>query len=92
MNKCKDCGKAVSPSARHCPKCGANLQAKSKTIAILLALFLGGIGVHKFYIGRPLEGILYLLFCWTFLPTVIAIIDIICFLSMNDTKWKLYCK
>ena len=26
---------------------------KSKTIAILLLLFLGGFGVHRFYLGYP---------------------------------------
>ena len=34
---------------------------KSKTTALLLCIFLGGIGVHHFYVGRIGMGILYLL-------------------------------
>ena len=40
-----------------------------------LCLFLGGIGAHKFYAGKWIMGILYLLFCWTYVPTIIALID-----------------
>lgn len=41
----------------------------------LLAILLGGIGVHKFYSGKTGMGILYLLFCWTVIPAVIGIIE-----------------
>lgn len=34
---------------------------KSKTTALLLCIFLGGIGVHHFYVGRIGMRILYLL-------------------------------
>ena len=34
---------------------------KSKTTAILLCLFLGGIGVHRFYLGYTLFGVIQLL-------------------------------
>ncbi|EIP8061973.1 TM2 domain-containing protein, partial [Enterococcus faecalis] len=36
-----------------------------------------GIGGHKFYAGKIGMGILYFIFCLTFIPTVLAIIDII---------------
>ncbi|EKZ0111226.1 TM2 domain-containing protein [Enterococcus faecalis] len=49
----------------------------NKTVYIVLALFLGGIGGHKFYAGKIGMGILYFIFCLTFIPTVLAIIDII---------------
>lgn len=52
-----------------------NSSKKSVTTGVLLALFLGGLGVHKFWIGSPGVGILYLLFCWTLIPAIIAIID-----------------
>ena len=52
-----------------------NAAKKNPTIAILLALFLGGIGIHKFYLGQPLAGILYLLFCWTGIPAIIAFFE-----------------
>ena len=46
---------------------------KSKTTAGVLAILLGGIGVHKFYLGKIGMGILYLLFCWTGIPAVIGL-------------------
>lgn len=38
-------------------------QAKNKWIAFLLCFFLGYLGIHKFYEGRILAGIVYLLTC-----------------------------
>ena len=52
--------------------------------AILLALFLGGFGVHKFYLGRVGAGVLYLIFCWTFIPSIIAFIEMIIYITMTD--------
>ncbi len=49
----------------------------NKIVYILLALFLGGIGGHKFYAGYVGSGILYLLFCWTCIPMFIALIEMI---------------
>jgi TM2 domain-containing membrane protein YozV len=57
---------------------------KSKIVAGLLALFLGGLGIHKFYLGRGGAGILYLLFFWTFIPAVIAFFDAIFLFLMDD--------
>ena len=64
------------------------MKTKSKTVAILLALFLGDIGVHKFYLGQILQGILYLVFCWTFIPVILSIIDIIIYLCMSDQAFQ----
>ncbi len=39
---------------------------KSKTIALLLCVFLGWLGIHRFYVGKVGTGILYLLTCGLF--------------------------
>lgn len=49
----------------------------NKVVYCILALFLGGLGVHKFYAGRIGAGICYLLFCWTCIPAFIALIEFI---------------
>jgi len=54
-----------------------NAAKKDLTVGIILALFLGGVGAHKFYMGETGMGIFYLLFCWTGIPVLISIIDII---------------
>ena len=36
------------------------ISRKSKTTALLLCIFLGGIGAHRFYVGKGGTGILYL--------------------------------
>lgn len=52
-----------------------NNTKKSYPTAILLAFFLGGVGAHHFYMRRIGLGILYSLFCWTFVPLIIALIE-----------------
>lgn len=37
------------------------ISRKSKTTALLLCIFLGGLGAHRFYVGKVGTGILYLL-------------------------------
>lgn len=58
---------------------------KSMVVAMLLALFLGAFGVHKFYQGKILVGSLYLLFCWTLVPAAFAMIDL--FFIPGQIKW-----
>lgn len=62
---------------------------KDKTVAALLALFLGGLGVHKFYLDRPGQGLIYLLFCWTFLPALISLFEGVYYLLMSTDEFNL---
>jgi hypothetical protein len=48
---------------------------KNRIVAIALALMLGGIGAHKFYLGQPMWGILYLAFCWTLVPSLVGFVE-----------------
>lgn len=65
---------------------------KSKTVAGLLALFLGGLGAHKFYLGKTGQGILYLIFVWTFIPAIVGAIEGIMYLVSSDEDFQTkYC-
>lgn len=62
---------------------------KSKIVAGVLALLLGSLGIHKFYLGKIGSGILYLCFCWTGIPSIIAFIEGIVYLCSNDENFQL---
>ena len=96
---CSDCAANINVKAEICPKCGVRQMAvsngfvsaqngKSKVIAAVLAFFLGGLGIHKFYLGQIGMGIIYLLFCWTFIPTIIAFIEFVILLLMSDAEFN----
>ena len=60
----------------------------NKLIAALLAILLGGLGIHKFYLHKPLQGVLYILFCWTFIPTIISFIEGVVYLCISESKFQ----
>ena len=61
---------------------------KNKLVAFLLAFFLGGFGAHKFYLGKPVLGIVYLVFSWTYIPAVVALVEGIIYLCTNDCDFQ----
>lgn len=61
---------------------------KSKITAGLLAIFLGSIGAHKFYLRKPALGLLYLVFFWTFLPGIIGIVEGLSMLLGSDESFN----
>lgn len=61
---------------------------KSRSTAVILALVLGGLGFHRFYTGRTGTGILYMLFCWTGIPSVIGIVEGVRYAMMSDQEWE----
>lgn len=62
---------------------------KSKTTAGILGILLGGWGIHKFYLGKTGMGILYILFCWTYVPAIIGLIEGIMYLTSNEENFQL---
>jgi TM2 domain-containing membrane protein YozV len=90
---CHACASVLDVRAELCPKCGVRQTAarsesgRSKIAAGVFALLLGGFGAHKFYLGKAGQGILYLVFFWTFIPAFIALIEGILYLTMSDEKF-----
>lgn len=60
---------------------------KHRLTAGLLGCFLGWLGAHKFYLGKPGWGIAYLLFSWTYIPGVVGFLEGISYLIMSDEKF-----
>ena len=57
---------------------------KNRILAGIVAIFLGGFGVHKFYLGKTGMGILYFIFSWAGLPWIIGFIEGVLYLCSND--------
>lgn len=74
---CPNCGAQIGVNCTSCPNCGINFTqpvvnqvvntpatpvgAKSRICAGLLAIFLGGLGIHNFYLGYTGKGVAQLL-------------------------------
>lgn len=96
---CYSCGVAVNKNQVVCVQCGVSLtqseqsrgtpyaNARNKTTAGILALLLGGLGAHKFYHGSWGWGIIYLISVLTFIPAIVALIEGIGFLTMDQGKY-----
>ena len=95
---CASCNATIGAFAQFCPECGEqqahisnsynqNSSGRSKLAAGLIAILLGGLGIHKFYLGQPGMGVVYLLFCWTFIPAIIGFIEGLIYLTMDQQKF-----
>ena len=94
---CRKCGTDVGNS-RFCPNCGAEVappgnggpcyieehRTVNKIAYGLIALFIGGLGIHRFYAGKWVSGIMYILFCWTGIPSLLAFVEGIVALCRAD--------
>ena len=59
---------------------------KSKITAILLCFFLGGLGIHRFYLGYTLIGVIHLLSFGKFLIWVIVDLIRLIIGSLKDSE------
>ena len=96
---CSECSGIIRAKAEICPLCGVRQaptpgsrtasapNGKSKIAAGLFALLLGDFGAHKFYLGKPGLGVLYLIFFWTWIPGLIGLIEGIILISMGDEEF-----
>ena len=65
-------------------------RSKSRKIAAVLALTgtLSPIaGWHKFYLGQPLWGVVYLLLSWTPIPRAASAIESVWYLLQNEAEF-----
>lgn len=89
---CPCCGTAVRSTAQIpvvssqtvYPQRNSNASPKSRTVAALLAFFLGCLGIHRFYVGKVGTGILQIfLTCCFGIGWIWALIDFIIILCGN---------
>jgi TM2 domain-containing membrane protein YozV/RNA polymerase subunit RPABC4/transcription elongation factor Spt4 len=103
INFCHHCGKPTQPNQVMCTQCGVGLAGsgfpagtKSKVAAGLLGIFLGALGIHKFYLGYTKEGLIMLGVCivgsfafglGAIAASVIGFIEGIIYLTKSDEQF-----
>lgn len=58
-------------------------------MACVFAFFLGGVGVHKFYLGKIGQGVLYAVFAWSFIPVLLGLIDFIRLAMLSQDEFDM---
>lgn len=88
---CQNCGTVVNRSHKKCHQCGAvNLSVnggRSKVAAGFLALFFGGLGVHRFYLSQW-WGAFYIPFGLLGLTLPVTLIEAIYFWTCPKASWQ----
>ena len=92
---CEACSSQMSKDAPYCPSCAhpnplttVDGGVKSKIVAGLLAIFLGTFGIHRFYLNQAKMGLLYLVFFWSFIPTLVGFIEGLIYLLQSDERFR----
>lgn len=60
---------------------------RSRVAAAALAVFAGGFGAHRFFLGQW-WGVFYLLFFWTYIPFLVGVVEGIVFLASGQDSWN----
>ena len=96
---CSNCGAEVNENAVVCVKCGCavnkpapvvdfNASTKDWLVTLLLCFFVGGFGIHRFYVGKTGTAIIQLLTLgacgiWSFIDFIV-----ICIGNFTDAEGK----
>ncbi len=86
----------AAPAVPQRPQVTTQTQSKSKVAAGLLAIFLGCLGIHKFYLGYTTQGIILLLvtifgallLVGPLITAVISFIEGIIYLTKSDEDFN----
>jgi TM2 domain-containing membrane protein YozV len=68
-----------------------NTTPKNRQLAIILAVASMTIpvaGFHKFYLGQPIWGVVYLLLSWTPIPHIASAIEAVWYLTQDSTQFE----
>ncbi|WP_309739029.1 NINE protein [Chamaesiphon sp. OTE_20_metabat_361] len=68
-----------------------NTTPKNRQVAIVLAFASVAVpvaGFHKFYLGQPGWGLVYLLLSWTPIPHVASAIEAVWYLTQDNTQFQ----
>ena len=62
-------------------------QGPDRVTASVLAILLGGLGVHHFDVGETALGVPDILFCWTGIPSLVAFINGVVWLCESNEEF-----
>ena len=104
-SQCTQCSQKIALNVLTCPQChiALGLEAlagvdpyihiKNQKIAIWFSFLLGGLGLHKFYLGQYGMGSLYLGFSWTLVPMIVGWVDAFRTMRMSPFNFEQrYCR
>ncbi len=87
---CSTCGEQIHIRAEICPACGVRVappaNAVTKLALLLITFFLGGLGGHRFYQKKYWLGAVYLLFFWTYIPSLVAFVEFILYAFKSEAE------
>lgn len=63
-------------------------QPKDKMVAGILAILLGGLGIHHFYLGNTQRGIIYIVLACVGVSPILGLIDGIMYLTKPDDVFQ----